>query len=365
MSAPWGTIPFEGAPVAEWPLRTPAPEPPAGMAGVSVWVRNRLIDPPYWGHRHVVGVDDTPMWYGIGRMVAFVPPGEHRAEVRYRGAVQSARTVRVRAGEVAEFEFWTPATYGGSQGVLVPAPARRRMGSGPALLWCTVLVLGAFYLLARSDPQTNAPVMLLATAAAVVGPFLLAWAVSRVKRVIDQRYRVAASAEARETPPGTPGEAMFLGDGDAPAGLADAAHGALVVTCVLKPDHRWNGRTGLVPIDSDPNAWVPAPALTVDGHPRPFGYRTWGYRLTAGPHTLRITPRPPAQAPIGERWSALPLPGITPEIDAPPVDVPVQVAAGQVTRVTITVSATTSVQVIAPSAAAPTVITGFRATVSA
>ncbi|GAB7036316.1 MULTISPECIES: hypothetical protein [Catenuloplanes] len=365
MSAPWGITAFAGAPVVEWPPGAPAPQPPPGTAGISVWLRNRATDPPHYGHRHQVGIDDTPLWSGIGRAVAFVAPGEHRAEVRHNAVIASVRAVRVHAGEVAELEFWTPATFGSvSQGVLVPAPAGRRMGSGPGLHVSVTVVYGTLLLLLLLRPDDNStPMKWFFLVFGLAGPFVGVLAISRIKRRLDRRYRVAVSAEARATPR----DVMFLAEGDAPAGLADAGtgHGALVVTCVLAERYIWNGRTGLIPIDRDPNSWVPAPALTIDGRPQPFGFLTWAYRLPAGPHTLTVTPRPPVPAPIGAAWAHVPPPRVTPEVAVTPGTVPVEIVAGRLTRLVITLDATVAVRFLAPSDSAPTVPTGFTATVSA
>ncbi|GAB7045149.1 hypothetical protein JCM9534A_02750 [Catenuloplanes indicus JCM 9534] len=353
---------FEGAQVMPWPENTPRPQPPPGTAGIAVWVRRSRHDPNHWGHGHGVGVDDRPLFWGLGRMVTFVEPGEHRAEVRNRGVVSSARTVRVAAGEVAELEFWTPASFDSTaRGVLAPAPARHRIGSGsgvqPAFFGTLVACGAVAVLLPDAVPQF---VLGVTVAAMLVLPVLAVWAYVAWKRAADRRYRREISAEARDTP----GAAMFLGEGTAPGGLTDAAHGAVVVTCVLKHHYRWNDRSGLMIPDQDPNAWVPAPTLTVDGRPQPFGFLNWAYRLPAGPHTLTVTPRPPVQAPIGEQWRHIAPPPVTPVIDAPPGTVRVDITAGQVTHLTITVEATTAVQFVAVSASAPTVLTGFTATVT-
>ncbi|MDP9794462.1 hypothetical protein J2S43_002974 [Catenuloplanes nepalensis] len=160
MGSPEEVAAFPGAPVVPWPRGEPAPRPPDGAAGISVWVRNRAGDPLYWGHKHVVGISDRPVFWGIGRMVAFVGPGEHRAEVRYLGVVSSARTVRVRSGEIAQLEFWTPAATGTTtHGVLAPAPSHYRTGArspGTTAVVAVVIALMAVTLLLARQQAVGA-----------------------------------------------------------------------------------------------------------------------------------------------------------------------------------------------------------------
>ncbi|MFI5843257.1 hypothetical protein ACIA8K_26455 [Catenuloplanes sp. NPDC051500] len=342
---------YPDAPVTVWPIGEPAPRPPVGLAGISVWVRNRALDPPYWGHARAVGVDDRPLWWGLGRMVAWVAPGEHLAEVRHDGVAESARTVRVEAGEVAELEFWTPASIGGAQGVLAPPPGRRT-GSGWGMLPAGVLaivlvtaVLGLTHPGGEAGPGYAVPFFVALLVAPVLA--ILAW--SRITRARNHSYRVAVSAEAREPVR----DVMFLGDGDAPEA------GMLVVTGAVNARYLWNGHAGLGVPERDPHSWVPAPSLTIDGRAVPFGPRTWGYRLPPGPHTLTVTPRLPAPAAVEERYRYLPLPDLTPEITTTPATVRVDIAPGQIARVEVTVDATVTVRVIAESATSPTVLAGF------
>jgi hypothetical protein len=340
---------YPDTPVTLWPIGSPPPAPPVGLSGISVWVRNRALDPPYWGHARAVGVDDRPLWWGLGRMVAWVAPGEHLAEVRHDGVVESARTVRVDAGEIAELEFWTPASIGGSQGVLAPPPGRRT-GSGWGMLPVAAAVIA---LLALAHPGgALAPAYAVPYFVAfLVAPLLGIWAWSRVKRARDRRYRAAVSVEAGEPAR----DVMFLGDGDAPEG------GMLVVTCAVTPRYLWNGHAGLGVPERDPHSWVPAPALTIDGRDTAFGYRTWGYRLPTGPHTLTVTPRPPVPAAVEERYRHLPPPDLTPERAVTPGTSRVDIVPGRITRVSVTVDATVTVRVIAQSATSPTVLAGFTA----
>ncbi|KHD73195.1 hypothetical protein [Actinoplanes utahensis] len=311
-----------------WPDGAPAPDLPAGSAGIAVRVRTGQGDQPRWPKIYAVGVDDRPMWHGLGRMVVLTGPGEHLVEIRDRFGVASMRRVRVADGQMARLEFWTPATLGSAEGVLAPEPVRHRIGAGPS----NPVVFGfmAAGLIAMVFAGRAAPFVLAALAVPVLG--YLVWA--RSKRRADDRYRVAASTEAaeagRDDAPG-----WFLGDGSPPDGLA-GDHGVLVVTGALRRTLTINGH-GVLDPTGEAGAWVPWPELTVAGTPRPFSWRTWCYRLPAGEHELVVTARPP-------RTSVT-----VPEIDAEPFVRTVTITAGAVTRVDLLVTATVATRALTPA----------------
>lgn len=341
------TTPAQGypdAPVTPWPAGGPPPALPPGAAGVSVRIRTRATDPANWVRLKAVGVDDQPMWRGHGRMVAVVEPGEHLVEVRGAASAESVRRVTVRAGEVAELEYFMPASYGTVEGLLTRAPARRRPGPGAWVIVAPLLAAFCFPLLPRATSTPVAAAATVGLVAVMIGLMLL---VSRGKRAIDRRRRVAASEEAAGDVRGAE-RGMFLGDGEPPAGLTDAAHGALVVTGVSAQEYRWNGRGALAQPAQDPNSWIPWPVLAIDGEPRRFSWRTWAYRLPPGEHEVLVRARPPAGAEVAP-----------PE----PVRVPVRITAGRVTRLELRVRTRTEVRSARQGTEIPTVVTRFTATV--
>ena len=201
------------------------------------------------------------MWAGIGRMVVVTDPGEHLVEVRGSLEADTVRLVRVKDGEIAELDYWIPASYGGAQGLLVPypAPAWRRLGSGfTAMLMPFAGLTAIAFLVSRTgirpDGFVFAAMMLSAVALTV------AWV--KGKGYADRRYRAAISSEA--TRPGQSAvTGMFLGDGAPPEGLAGGGDGLLVVTGALVRRYRWNGSRNPAKAAADPNGWAPWPARTV------------------------------------------------------------------------------------------------------
>ncbi|MCW3817243.1 hypothetical protein ONA91_22580 [Micromonospora sp. DR5-3] len=341
MTPPGG---YPEAPVVPWPVGGPAPALPPGMAGVSVRVRTRGSDPATWLQLKAVGVDDRPMWRGYGRMVTVVEPGEHLVEVRGPGSAESVRRVSVRPGEVAELEYFMPASYGTVEGMLARPPVRRRPGPGAWVFVLPLLATSSFPLL---PGKLSPPVAAAAAAGLIAGLVGLTLLVSRGKRAIDRRRRVAASYEStgdvRDADRG-----MFLGDGEPPAGLTDAGRGALVVTGVSAQEYRWNGLGVVSEPAEDPNSWIPWPVLSIDGERRPFSWRTWAYRLPPGEHEVTVEMRAPGGA----------------EVAAPePVRVPVRIVAGQVTRLDLRVNTRTEVHSTKRGARVPTQVTRFTATV--
>lgn len=335
---------YPDAPVTPWPVGGPAPTLPPGAAGVSVRIRTRAADPPTWVQLKAVGVDDRPMWRGYGRMVTVVAPGEHLVEVRGAASAESVRRVTVRAGEIAELEYFMPASYGSVEGLLARPPVRRRPGPGAWVIVAPLLAAFCFPLLPRTG---STPVAAAATVGLVAVMIGLALLVSRGKRAIDRRRRVAASTEAAGDLRGAD-RGMLLADGEPPAGLTDAAHGALVVTGVSAQEYRWNGLGALSRPAQDPNSWIPWPLLSIDGERRPFSWRTWAYRLPPGEHEVLVQVRPPGGA----------------EVAAPePVRVPVRITAGQVTRLELRVRTRTEVQSVQRGSETPTRVTRFTATV--
>jgi hypothetical protein len=252
--------------------------------------------------------------------------------------------VTVRAGEIAELEFFMPASYGTVEGVLSRPPVRRRPGPGAWVFVVPLLAALWFPLLPGRPSPPVAAAAAVGLIATMIGLLLL---VSRGKRAIDQRRRVAASDEAagdvREADRG-----MFLGDGEPPAGLTDGGHGALVVTGVSAQEYRWNGLGAISRPAEDPNSWIPWPVLSIDGERHPFSWRTWAYRLPPGEHEVLVEARPPAGA----------------EVAAPePVRVPVRITAGQVTRLELGVRTRTEVHSVRQGTRLPTQVTRFTATV--
>ncbi|KUL40563.1 hypothetical protein [Actinoplanes awajinensis] len=344
----WPPIAFPGTDMLLWPDDRPAPVLPAGKAGIAVRIRSKAGDPAPYPKLFTVGVDDRPLWWGLGRMIAVVEPGEHLVEVRGMRAADTARQVRVAAGEIAELEFWTPRASATSKvrGILVPAPARRRPGTGRYLVLgylvaFTLLILTS---IANLRPDGRGFAALVAVPIAVA--LLAIW----WKRRGDARYRVAASVEAAEAGRDGPG-GWFLGDGEPPARLADDGHGVLVVTGALTRDYTWNGRRFINHMPAtNVNAWMPWPDLTIDGEPRPFSWHSWCYRLTPGPHEITVAVRAPESAAdrfAGDRATHR-----------------VTVTAGQVTRLDVGVTGRVEVRSASLDPEAPSEITGFSATVS-
>lgn len=356
--------PYPGAPVLAEPAggsaaRDLAARLPAGTAGISVRVRTRRGDLPNFVAPRMVGVDDRPMWHGLGRLTVVTEPGDHLVEVRGRHSAETARLVRVRAGEIVELEYWTPASIGNVDGLLTVAPARRRMGAG---IWPVVAgfaAMGGVALLAQaaSGDQPGAGLSGAVAALLLIVPVAVIVAWSRVKRHIDRRHRAAVSHEAaadrRAAQTG-----MFLGDGDVPAGLADAGHGVLVVTATSEQEYVWNGiQVGARPT-ADPHAWLPWPALAIDGVSRPFSWRTWCYRLPPGPHELTVTARPPVPVSGADGGG----PSVAPAGRVVPATVRVEVTAGAVTRLDLRIKSRTEVRGIGGTRTGPTEVVRFDAT---
>ncbi|MBC6458512.1 hypothetical protein [Actinomadura sp. HBU206391] len=362
--------PYPGAPVVSWPVGEAAPELPAGKAGISVWIRTRAIDPPSFVAPRAVGVDDRPMWHGLGRMVVVTEPGEHLVEVGgWVSSVETARLVRVRAGEIVELEYWKPASFGSVDGVLVPAPARRRLGSGGWGVVAGFLALMCVAWLAEATEEASKAVFAVFTALFFVAPLAVVVLWSLVKRRIDRRYRVAMSYEATaDTRAADTG--MFLGDGDAPAGLADGIHGVLVVTGTAARKYVWNRLTppAMTFPTADPNAWLPWPSMIIDGVERPFSWRRWCYRLPPGKHEVTVTVRPPLLGEGQDRGDKDRGDKDRGDKDrgrfgAEPVTVTVDIAAGRVTRLDLRVKATTEVVSTTRDRRGPTEPTRFEASV--
>lgn len=358
--------PYPGAPVLAEPMggsatRDLAARLPAGKAGISVRIRTRRGDISNFVAPRMVGVDDRPMWRGLGRLTVVTDPGDHLVEVRGRYSAETARLVRARAGEIVELEYWTPASIGNVDGLLTLAPARRRMGAG---IWPVVAgfaAMGGVALLAQAaaGDQPGAGLSGAVAVLLLVAPLAVIVAWSRIKRRSDRRYRAAVSYEATADPR-TADAGMFLGDGDVPAGVADANHGVLVVTATSEQEYVWNGiQVGARPT-ADPHAWLPWPALTIDGVPRPFSWRTWCYRLPPGPHEVTVTPRPPVPAP-GADGGGTPA---APECRVAPAVVKVEITAGGVARLNLRVKSRTEVRGVGGTRTGPTEVVRFDATVS-
>ncbi|MFK3979032.1 hypothetical protein ACI2K4_01505 [Micromonospora sp. NPDC050397] len=319
------------------------------MAGISVRVRTRSTDPANFVSAKAIGVDDRPMWHGVGRAVVLTDPGDHLVEVRGRSSTETTRLVRLHTGQIAELEYWVPASFGGADGVLVPAPARRRLGSGgwgfaAALLAvaCVVLVADAAGL--RPNAALVAAVFVVAVAAAAL--------TIGAKRRVDRRYRAAVSPEV-DTDVRAARAGVFLGDAAAPAGLADDGHGVLVVTATATRQYVWNGTQVAARPSTDPNAWLPWPSLLIDGVARPLSWRTWCYRLPAGRHEVTVVARPPRQG--AQAGGDVPAAGRA--------TVTVEIAAGRETRLDLRVEATVEVRTAARDRSAPTELTRFEARV--
>ncbi|WP_143043784.1 hypothetical protein [Nonomuraea jiangxiensis] len=282
-------------------------------------------------------------------MVVVTESGEHLVEVRGRSSAETARLVRARAGEITELEYWTPASIGGADGVLVRAPARRRMGAGHFGIAVAYLALAGATLLANAAGLQPTAALLVALLMIVVVA-TVSW--SLMKRRIDRRYRAAVSYEA-DSDARASDVGMFLGDGVAPSGSADGSRGLLVVTATAARDYTWNGTRIAAQPTTDPNAWLPWPALSIDGVRRPFGWRTWCYRLPPGEHEVTVVVRAPGLA-TGQGCDG-----------AEPTTVRVRIAAGQVTRLDLRVRATIEVRATFPDRSAPTEVTRFTAAVDA
>ncbi|SBT47679.1 serine/threonine-protein kinase [Micromonospora auratinigra] len=334
----------DAAPIVPWPMGGAPPVLPPGTAGVSVRVRTRRADPATWVQLKSVGVDDQPVWRGYGRAVTVVEPGEHLVEVRGPSAAETARRVTVREGEIAELEYFVPASYGIVDGLLARPPVRRRPG---AAAWVFAVPLFAASWVPFLPPPPTTAIAGAGAAGLAAGMIGLAVLVSKGKQAIDRRRRVAASYEAAGDVRAAD-RGMFLGDGEPPEGLTDAGHGALVVTGRSAQQYRWNGLAATSRPADDPNSWVPWPLLSIDGEPRPFSWRSWAYRLPPGEHELLVTPRPPAGAEV-----------TTPD----PVRVPVRITAGAVTRLDLTVTSRTETRSVRRGTRVPTEVTGFTATV--
>ncbi|GAB7045679.1 hypothetical protein [Catenuloplanes indicus] len=337
--------PFPGAPVLPWPERTPPPPLPPGTAGIAVRVRRARFDSPNFRRSRAIGLDDRPLWHGLDRAVVVTAPGEHLVEVRDETGAESVRRVRATAGEITEWHMWSPASYGRVPGMLVPAGSpRRRPGPGiwPILLAPALLAAGPLLL----APESRAGRIAMLIYMLLVMPLTIL-AYSRVKGVIDRRYRVAMSTEARAEP----SDVMFLAHGDVPPGLAGAAHGVLLLTGDTTLEYTRDGREIAVRPVTDPHAWIRWPALRIDGADRPFAWHNWAYRLPPGPHELLVTPRPPAGA------------GDQARITTTPVRVRVDIRPGETTHLRLTVHATVTVVSAAPSPGAATSLTSFTATV--
>ncbi|MFJ8580229.1 hypothetical protein [Micromonospora sp. NPDC093277] len=340
------SIPATGypeAPVLPWSAGQPPPTLPAGTAGISVHVRSRGTDPVTWDAYKAVGVDDRPMWQGLGRMVVVTAPGEHLVEVRGRFSAETVRRVRVAAGEIVELDCWAPASFGQPESVLVPTPGGRRPGAGAWVVLAPIAALAAF---ALGATRAGLPVTPPLAVALLLSPLLAVAVVSLVKRHLDLAYRVRSSREAVEDVRAAD-TGMFLADGAPPAGLTDGAHGALVVTGTARLDYRWNGMRVGTPATLDPNSWVPWPTLTIDGALRPFSWRTWAYRLPAGEHEVVVA----VHSPAPDR----------PEVSR--VAVRVRVAAGQLTRLQLRADTRTEVRANHGRQRVPTELAGFTATV--
>lgn len=346
--------PYPGANVVPWPVGEPAPRLPAGAAGISVWIRTRNSDPARMAGPNMIGVDDRPMWHGVGRAVVVVEPGQHLVEVRGRFSAESVRRVRVAAHEIAEFEYWTPRST--LDGVLVPPPARGRAGIG---LWAFPIMFlpltGIAYLGGAFDADSTGAFYPAAPAMLVVPP-LLAFLTSRGKRWLDRRYRVRQSYEAAEADARVADTGAFLGDGPPPAGLADQTRGALVVVGTLWRDYVWNNVTLLNYPYSDPNGWQPWPVLAIDGVRRPFSWRSWCYRLPPGRHEVTVTLPPP-----GDGTAAAVDGG--PAVQTPTSTVAVEIVAGAVTSLELRVKSRIEVRTIERRRDSPTVVVGYRAEV--
>lgn len=334
---------YPQAPVLPWPVGQAAPALPAGTAGVAVHVRSRGSDPGTWDAHKAVGVDDRPMWQGLGRMVVVTTPGAHLVEVRGRFSAETVRRVRVAPGEIVELDYWTPASYGRVDGVLTPAPGRRRPGAGAWVVLAPFAALAAFALVITGAGLPLTPP--LAVAFLLSAP-LAAALVSLVKRRADRAHRVGASREAagdvRAADTG-----MFLADGEPPAALVDAGHGALVVTGIAELEYRWNGMRVGTPATLDPNSWVPWPTLAVDGVTRPFSWRGWAYRLAPGEHEVTVAVHGPDRR------------------EATRVPLRVRVTAGRITRLDLRVRTRTEVRADQGRQRVPTELAAFRATVEA
>ncbi|MEU8801413.1 hypothetical protein [Spirillospora sp. NPDC048819] len=286
-----------------------------------------------------VGVDGRPVWHGVGRMVAVTEPGEHLVEVWGHGSAETVRGIRAEAGQVAELDYRMPASMGGAEGVLVPAPGsrRRRMGSGVRWGWVPILVVSAAWLIDewRDLPETSAVGVGVLVCAVLAGVLAVA-----VKQRADRRYRVRMSHEAGADPRAAE-TGMFLADGRCPAGIAEGDIGALLITETAERKYSWNGLGfGRRPV-TDPNAWLPWPTLAIDGARRPFAWRSWCYRLPPGAH--EVTVEPASDRPKSETAA-----------------VKVEIAPGRVTRVDLRVKADVAVQ--ARDRDVPTEPAGFEAT---
>ena len=344
--------PFPGAPVLPWPPGSPPPPLPPGAAGVSVWIRGAPHDSPQFRKARAVGIDDTPMWHGMDRAVIVTTPGDHVVEVRDDAGAESTRLVRATAGEIAEWQLWSPATYGRVPGVLVPASSpRRRPGMGMWGLLAALAALGLPPVLIGPDTR---PGRIAMTVWMIVAVPLTLLVYSRVKAAVDRRYRRSVSTEAHADPRAAD-TGMFLADGAVPDVLADAHRGALSLTVTTTTTYTKDGRQVAVRPAVDRNAWLRWPALTIDGTERPLGWQNWCYRLPPGPHELVVTPRPPATPDNA--------PGVTPQLTVTPARVPVTVRPGEVVHLRLTVHATVAVASNPASETRSTSLTAFTATV--
>ncbi|KUL40564.1 hypothetical protein [Actinoplanes awajinensis] len=333
----------------QWPP-TPFPDarvrPAVGTGGIAVRIRTKSRDIAQFSKLFTVGIDDRPVWWGLGRMIAVVEPGEHLVEVRGRLAVESTRRVRVAAGEIVELDFWTPAASFGSstRGTLVPAPGRRRPGTGRYLVWGWLAAIGLMLAFTLLDVPLNGFFLALLAVPVLAAVLAIWW-----KRRGDQQYRVAASAEAAAEAGRTDAAGWFLGDAEPPAHLLEGtADGLLVVTGTHALERTRNGQRDRNHVDE--NGWVPWPELTVDGVQRPLSWQTWCYRLPPGEHDVTFTVRPPR--PAAERFAA------------EQVTRRVTVTAGRVTRLGLHVAARVVTRSAYANPEAYAEITGFTVTTS-
>ncbi|GAB7036553.1 MULTISPECIES: hypothetical protein [Catenuloplanes] len=345
--------PFPGTPVLPWPATAPAPALPPGTAGIAIRVRRGGFDSPHFRAARAIGVDDRPLWHGLDRAVAVVEPGTHLVEVRDDTGAESIRRVEAVAGEITEWHMWSPATYGRVPGILVPAAqARRRPGPHA---WGIVAGFAAMAVVPQLLGGLGGVVVLIGMLAAF--PLAL-FGVGRIKKVIDDRYRVAVSTAAEgRTDPAEAEDGMFLGHADVPPGVADTTHGVLLLTADTTLKYSKDGRDMILRPTVDRNTWIPWPRLTIDGRSRRLAWQNWAYRLPPGPHELLVTPQAPATPDN--------VPGVAPQVTVTPVRVPVDIRAGETTRLHLTVHATVAVRSNPPAPVRSTSLTDFTATVEA
>lgn len=315
-------------PLMRWPQGWSAPPLPKGFGGIAVRTRRGArFDMRRGEPARNVGVNGRPLWYGWGRMIAVVPPGEHLVEVREE-SVEGACWVSVRAGDLVELDYVAPRSRSG-EGLLGPAPVRR-VGTTrrPFVLSfaAVVLVLAGVSYTRFFELLSRPPRFTLFVAAALSLALAVPWWWTRRRRIGDERYRAAMSDEARlvtDAASRKPGD--FLGITPRTVPDPGPAHSGLIIQASLR--HTLSPGRAHAGLQC---SWLPDPRLWINGRKRPVSWATWWYELPPGRHEIEVW------LPTTEATSTSTRNG---EEHINPLTVPVDIAAGETRRLDIEVRA--------------------------